>query len=135
ILKRLLMLLVLTVVYFVSARVSLRYGAFIQTNASAIWAPTGIALAAMLIFGTWIFPAIFVGAFAANMATAPASLIASLGIATGNTLEAVLGALLAEQFAGGRHAYDRPARIFKCVFVAALLSTAVSATIGVTRLC
>src|SRR4051794_34033975 len=133
ILRRFLILLLLTGVYFLSAWLGLRM-AFIQTNASAIWPPTGIALASMLIFGPWIFPAILVGAFAANIYV-NTPWIASFGIAIGNTLEAVLGALLVEQFAGGRHAHDRPAWILKFVVVAAFLSTTVSATIGVTSLC
>src|SRR5262249_56115872 len=61
------------------------------------------------------------------------SVLSSLGIASGNTLEALVGAALVEAFAGGAAAFDRAQDIFKFV-VAALLSTTVSATFGVTTL-
>jgi PAS domain S-box-containing protein len=60
--------------------------------------------------------------------------LASSGIAMGNTLEAVLGAYLVNRFAGGRRAFDRAADVFRFTAVAGLASTAVSATIGVSTL-
>jgi integral membrane sensor domain MASE1 len=58
----------------------------------------------------------------------------SLGIATGNLLEAVVGAALVTQFANGRRAFDRAGDIFRFVLYAAILGTAISATIGTTVL-
>src|SRR6266576_2289605 len=67
--------------------------ASINASASAIWPPTGIALAAVLIFGYRVVPAIFLGAFIVNITTA-GTITTSLAIATGNTLEAIVGAYL-----------------------------------------
>ncbi len=57
----------------------------------------------------------------------------SLCIATGNTLEAVCGAWLVNQFAGGTRIFDRAQDVFKFA-LAVMVSTAVSPTFGVTSL-
>jgi diguanylate cyclase (GGDEF)-like protein len=58
----------------------------------------------------------------------------SLGIATGNTLEGLIGARFLNRCANGRNVFDRARDILKFAFLAATLSTVVSATIGVTSL-
>jgi len=118
--------------YFLAGKSGL-YFASIQPNASAVWPPAGIALAACLLFGQRIWPAIFVGAFLVNVTTA-GSVLTSLGIGAGNTLEAVVGAYLVNRFTRGRDVFNRPQDVFKFMGLAALLSTTVSATIGVTTL-
>jgi PAS domain S-box-containing protein len=122
----------LAVVYFLSGKLGLSL-AFLNASATAVWPPAGIALAALLLFGYRVWPGIFVGAFLVNVTTA-GSVATSIGIAVGNTLEALVGAGLVQRFAHGRHAFDRPQDIFKYVFLAALFSTAISATFGVTSL-
>src|SRR5258708_19418208 len=81
---------VLAVVYFGTAKLGLRF-AFVNPSATPLWAPTGITLAAFLIFGLRAWPGAFLGAFFANLTTA-ASVLTSIGIATGNTLAGVAGA-------------------------------------------
>ena len=98
-----------------------------------MWPPTGIALAAFLILGYWVWPAILVGAFLVNQTTA-GTVATSVGIAVGNTLEGIVGAYLVKRFAGGRSCFDRPQSVFKFAGLAAFLSTPLSATIGVTSL-
>ena len=129
--RRIATAVALAVVYFVSAKLGLRL-AFLNASATAVWPPTGIALAAFLIFGVRVWPAVFCAAYVANLTTA-GSIATSLGIASGNTLEGVLGAYLVTRFAHGRYACDRAADVFKLV-VFALLATTVSATVGVTSL-
>lgn len=107
--------------------------AFLHASASAVWPPTGIALAAFLTLGYRSWPAIFAGAFVVNVTTA-GSVATSLGIATGNTLEGLLGAYLVNRFANGVSAFDRARDVFRFVGLAAGLSTAVSATTGLTAL-
>lgn len=122
----------LAVVYFVAAKLGLRL-AFVNPSATAVWPPTGIALAAFLIFGARVWPAIFVGAFLANLTTA-GSIGTSIGIAAGNTLEGWLGAFLVQRFAAGRQAFSRPRNAFRFALLAAGISTTVSATLGVASL-
>ena len=123
---------VLAVVYFVAAKFGLRL-AFVNPSATPVWPPTGIALAAFLIVGARASPAIFVGAFLANVTTA-GSIATSIGIALGNTLEGWLGAALVQRFAAGRQAFGRPRNAFRFAVLAAAVSTVISATFGVTSL-
>src|SRR5262249_5963033 len=130
--RYLLLIAALAAVYFFAAKLGLRL-AFVNASATAVWPPTGIALAALLTFGPRVWPGIFVGAFIANLTTA-GTVATSLGIAGGNTLEGLLGAYLVTRFAGGRNAFDRVQDVFRYALLAALASTTVSATIGVTTL-
>src|SRR5213594_4940433 len=94
---------VLAAVYLIAAKLGLKL-ALVHASATAVWPPTGIALAALLLFGSRMWPSIFIGAFVANVTTA-GSVTTSLGIATGNTLEAVLGVYLVRRIASGRHPF------------------------------
>src|SRR5258708_19051620 len=123
---------VLAVVYFCAAKLGLRF-AFVHPSATALWAPTGISLAALMVFGLRVWPGAFLGAFFANITTA-GSILTSIGIATGNTLEGVVGCYLVGRFARGPQAFERAQDIFKFAFLAGMLSTAISATVGVTSL-
>jgi PAS domain S-box-containing protein len=107
--------------------------AIVHASVSPVWPPTGIALAAFLLLGSRVWPAILVGAFLVNVTTT-GSIATSIGIAVGNTLEGRLGADLVRLFANGRGAFDRARDIFKFVMLAGLFATTVSATIGVTSL-
>jgi integral membrane sensor domain MASE1 len=79
-------------VYVLSGKLGFAF-ASLHASATPVWPPAGIALAAMLLLGIRMWPAIFVGAFVVNITTA-GSVLTSLGIAGGNTLEALLGAYL-----------------------------------------
>lgn len=125
-------LVLLTGVYFVAGRLGLRL-AFVNASATAVWPPTGIALAAFLLLGYRIWPAMLVGAFLVNLATA-GTVWTSLGVGLGNMLEGLLGAYLVNRYARGRRSFERAKDIFKVALLAAVLSTTVSATIGVTTL-
>jgi signal transduction histidine kinase/ActR/RegA family two-component response regulator len=119
--------------YFLAGWVGLEFFGLLHPSASPVWPPTGVAIAALILFGYRVWPAIFVGAFLVNVTTA-GSILTSLGIATGNTLEGVAAAYLVNRFAGGRHVFDHALDICKFVGLAAILSTAISATIGLGSL-
>src|SRR6266508_5383529 len=105
--------------------------ASVHASATAVWAPTGNAVAAFLLLGYRVWPGVLIGAFLVNITTA-GSVVTSAGIAVGNTLEGLIGALLVNAFAGGCRAFERPQSIFKFALLSAVLGTAVSATFGVT---
>jgi signal transduction histidine kinase/CheY-like chemotaxis protein len=130
--RRLLPLVALCAVYTVAARMGLSF-ASIHPSASAVWPPTGIAIAAVVMLGSYVWPAILAGAFVVNLMTA-GSLGTSLGIAIGNTVEALVAGYLVQRYAAGRRAFERPFTILCFAVVAAWFSTAISATIGVTVL-
>ena len=122
---------VLTVVYLAAGHLFLKL-AFLHASASPVWPPAGIALAALLLLGYRMWPAIFIGAFLVN-ATNAGNIATSFCIATGNTLEALCGAWLVNYFAGGTRAFDRAQDVFKFALTAAL-SALISPTLGVTSL-
>jgi diguanylate cyclase (GGDEF)-like protein len=105
----------------------------VNPSATAVWPPTGISLAALLVLGYDVWPGVFLGAFLVNVTTA-GSIATSIGIATGNTLEAVAGCYLVNRFAHGSKAFDRAQDIFRFAVLAGLVSTTISATLGVTSL-
>src|SRR2546422_1861831 len=123
---------VLAAAYLIAAKLGLKL-AFVHASATAVWPPTGIAMAAFLVFGYRMWPAVAIGAFLVNLTTA-GSALSSLGIAAGNTIEGLVAAWLVERFANGRHAFERPQDVLKFAFLAALASPTLSATIGVTSL-
>jgi signal transduction histidine kinase len=123
----------LLVVYFAAGRFGLANFAVLHPSAAAVWLPTGIALAGLLLGGLRLTPAVLVGAFLVNVTTS-GSVVSSAGVALGNTLEAVLGAILVGRFAGGCDAFSSAAGLLKFTALAGLLSTTVSASIGVSSL-
>src|SRR5262245_45566663 len=120
-------------IYVAAAKLALRV-AYLNPSASAVWPPTGIALASLLLFGTYAWPAVLLGASFGTRPTA-ATAATSFGIAAGNTLEAIAGAWLAGRFANGRRAFDRPEDFHRYLLLAGLVSTAISPSVGVTSLC
>jgi signal transduction histidine kinase len=122
---------ILAVVYFVTGKLSLKL-AFLNASASPVWPPTGIAVAALLLYGYRLWPGILVGAFFVNAFTA-GNLLSSIGIAAGNTLESLAAAWLIAQIADGIRAFDHAYDVFRFALALAL-STVISATIGVTSL-
>jgi integral membrane sensor domain MASE1 len=123
----------LAAVYFGAAKLGLTM-AFVTEQVTAVWPPTGIALAALLVFGRRLWPAITLGAFLAN-ATANEPLGTAAGIAVGNTLEALLGAWLL-RLVEFDPALGRVKDVLGLVVLAAGTSTMVSATAAATcRFC
>src|SRR3990172_9057895 len=88
----LLKVIALASVYHLAARLGLKM-AYVQTNTSAVWPPTGIALAALLLFGYRLWPGISLGVLFGSL-TGGADPKVALGITVGNTLEALIGAHL-----------------------------------------
>jgi len=129
---RALVLLALAAVYVAAGKFGLLF-AFVHASASPVWPPTGLAIAAVLLLGRWVWPAVFVGAFLVNVTTA-GSAASSLGIAAGNTLEALLAGYLVGRFASGPAAFERARDIFVFAGLAGFVSTAASASIGVASL-
>ena len=120
------------ILYVLAALAGLRFDA-VSGFASLIWAPTGIALAAVLLAGRRIWPGIFVGALVANVITG-APLLAAAGIGVGNTLEAVIGAYALRRVPGFRLRLDSMRDVLAVIVFAVLLSTMISAMIGVASL-
>ena len=118
--------------YFALARLGLML-ALINPSATPIWPATGFAVAVVLLWGYRFIPAIFAGAFAANILTA-GSLLSSAAIAVGNSLEAFIIAWMVMRWSDGRDTFARPFSVAKFASIALVPGTMVSATIGVGAL-
>jgi diguanylate cyclase (GGDEF)-like protein/PAS domain S-box-containing protein len=124
-------LVLVGLVYFAVAKLGLSFAAD-HDIVSAVWPPSGLALAAAVVLGARVWPAILVAAFLSN-ATGDSALGTSAGIATGNALAAVIASRLL-----ARADFDPALRRIRDVVALAVLgagaSTAVNATIGVGSL-
>ena len=100
----------------------------VRGQVTPLWPPTGVAVAALLLFGPRLWPGIALGAFLANVAIGP-SAPALLAIVVGNTLAPVCSYLLLRR-AGFHDEVDRLRDALALVFLGALLGMTVSATIG-----
>jgi len=121
------------IVYFIVGKAGLKL-ALGNASVSLVWPATGVAIASLLLLGQRAWPAIAVGAFLVNVTTTGA-ILTSLGIAAGNTCEAVVGAWLTRRLAAGWRAFERAQDILRFALLAGPLATGVSATIGVGSLC
>lgn len=123
--------LVIFVIYFLTARFGLGIDA-VGGFATLVWLPTGISLAAVLLGGLHLWPAISLGAFVANLLSG-APFFVACGIAIGNTLEAVIAASFLKR-SGFYRSLERLQDVWGLLFYAVILSTLVSTTIGVLSL-
>lgn len=122
----------LFVAYFLTAKGGLIFDP-VSGFATLVWPPTGIALAALLLFGYQLWPGIFLGAFLVNF-TSGAPLWVAFGMGCGNTLEALAGFYLLRRLAGFENALERLRDVLSLIVLAGIGSTLLSATIGVFSL-
>lgn len=125
--------MVLAIVYFAAAEFGLTL-ASVHINVSPVWPPTGVAIAALLILGRLFWPAILVGALGANLLT-PVPILSAVGIAAGNTLEALTAWYLLARHGWTNKQLESTRGVMRFVLFAVILSPAVSATIGDLSLC
>ena len=125
-------LVAIGVIYFALAKGGLAL-ASIHPSATPIWPPTGVALAAVLLWGYRTWPAIFTAAVIANATTA-GSVATAIAIATGNSLEAVVGAYLINRCSRGCNTFSTPDSVAKFALICVVIATPISASIGLTSL-
>jgi integral membrane sensor domain MASE1 len=123
-----LQLALVVLVYLVAAKASLLF-AIPPGYATAVWPPSGIAVASCLLLGERIWPAIWLGATLANLPVAH-SLFAAPAIACGNTLEAVVCAWFVRLLVGIGPQFVRGEDVIRFVAVAAA-GCVIAATVAV----
>jgi two-component system, NarL family, sensor histidine kinase FusK len=126
------LLLAVASVYVASGKLGLDL-AFATRSVTAIWPPTGIALVALVLGGYRLWPAVALGALLTNLNTGVGA-VTVVGIVCGNTLEALTGAFLLRRVAGFRPGLQRVRDVLSLVLCGAVISTLVSASIGVASL-
>ena len=120
------------VIYFALAKGGLAL-ASINPSATPIWPPAGFALAAVLLWGYRTWPAIFAAALIANATTA-GSIATAIAIATGNSLEAVVGAYLINRWSNGRNTFSTSNSVVRFALICVVIATPISPSIGLTSL-
>jgi signal transduction histidine kinase len=90
--------------------------------ATAVWPPSGIALAALLLGGPRLWPAVFAASFAANLMIEGAAITSTI-IAAGSSLQAVAMAALVRRHIGVPYRFENIDQVVRFVLVAALGST------------
>ena len=127
----LLKIISLAVIYHLAARLGLKM-AYVQPNTSPVWPPTGIAIAALLLFGTNLWPGVSMGVMLGSLLTgAPFNL--ALGMMIGNTLEAWVIAYSLKRFADFHPAINRVQDVIRLLTIS-FFGTMISASIGTTTL-
>jgi signal transduction histidine kinase/CheY-like chemotaxis protein len=116
-------------VYYVVGRIGLAIHP-VNTFATLVWPPTAVALSALILRGYYLWPAITLGAFAVNLSVG-ANVFTAAGIAFGNTLEAVAGAYVLNQYVGFRPNLAR-LRDNIGLIATAFCVPVISATVGVS---
>ena len=121
-------LAILALAYFAAAKASLVF-AIPPGYATAVWLPSGVAVAAVVLWGRSCWPGLWLGAALANFSV-NLSMLAAVGIATGNALEALCaGSLAASLFGRSGEGFRRPEQVFLFAVLAATASL-VAATVG-----
>lgn len=136
-------LLAVAALYFVTGRLGLLL-AVPPGYATPIWPPSGVALAAALLWGARIWPGILVGSFCVNVGTSfdPTStltILKSIGVASsiaaGASLQCVAGARLVRRFVGYPNALGDGASVVRFLVLGGPAGCLVNATWSVTTLC
>ena len=125
--------LAVAIAYVASAH--LGFGlAFVAEQVTTVWAPTGIAIATLLLAGARLWPAVWIGAFTANAVTTAPMWTAVL-IATGNTLEAVTAVWALRRLRDFTATLPRVSDVLAFLLLAVVAAPIISATTGVVTLC
>lgn len=118
--------------YFAAGWLGLELFTLVHPRVTAVWPATGVAVAAFLLYGYGLWPAILVAAILIEFATG-GPVAWSLG-GVGNVLAALLGAWLANRYARGARAFERAPDILRFAALSALGAPMLAATIGATSL-
>jgi signal transduction histidine kinase/CheY-like chemotaxis protein len=119
-------------VYVVMAKLGLAVYSF-HGAVTFFWLPTGISLAVLILYGYDMWPAITLGSLAA-MLLSGVSPGAALGIAAGNTLEAIIGTYLLRRYIILFRCFERLEDTIGFIGLGALGASTISATIGALSL-
>jgi CHASE1-domain containing sensor protein len=135
-------LLALAAAYYVTGRLGLLL-AIPPGYATAVWPPSGIALAGVLLFGYRVTPGIFLGSFLVNLgvslvaqsaASSLRTVEAAASIGLGAALQACVGAFLVRRLVGFPTALDEGSDVIKFLVLSGPVSCLVNATWSVTAL-
>lgn len=120
--------LLFTALYVIAARLGLMLTNYYD-GTTLVWPPTGLSFAALILFGRRLWPGIFLGMLLVGLSS-PLGWIPLLGIAIGNTLEAVVGVTLLIRLADFRPTLEHMRDGVAFLLIIVVGCTTLSATIG-----
>jgi PAS domain S-box-containing protein len=120
----------LAALYYVAAKIGLRL-AYLHGSVTALWPPVGVGIAALVLYGTRLWPGIFIGDLLVGDYSSPLGTV--LGQTVGNTLEVLVAAVLLRRLIGSSTGLERVGDVFALV-AAAAVGTLISASFGATSL-
>lgn len=118
----------LALAYFITAQIGLSLS-LLEHSVTVFWPPSGLSLAILLLYGVRLWPAVLIGSFCAN-AVSGLPFLTVLGMASGSTLEALLGYYLLSRHAPFKIELTEARDIFCLMWRGGILSTLASALIG-----
>ena len=133
-----LLIVAVAVAYFLTGRLGQIF-AIVGGQVTPVWPPSGIALAAFLLFGRRVWPGVWLGAFAVNFSgllltpgllRLVASSAAAAGMASGAVLAAWLGYGLLRRYAGSGNPLDRLRGVGVLLGLSGMVGSLVSASNG-----
>ncbi|HEV2393107.1 MAG TPA: MASE1 domain-containing protein [Verrucomicrobiae bacterium] len=124
---------ILTAVYFLGGLLG-KESSFLSGSIALVWPPSGIALAAILLFGYRFWPGVALGAVMfALMDGVPLGFF-TFGTAIGNTIGAIVCTFLLKNLASFDNRMERTRDVTAFIGLAAFLGTTVNATFNVVSL-
>ncbi|MGJ8569275.1 MAG: CHASE domain-containing protein [Hoeflea sp.] len=136
-------ILLVCALYFISGRLGLLL-AVPPGYATVIWPPSGIALGALFIYGWRLWPGILLGSFLLNSSISGAytpqagldgaKMLTALAIASGSTLQGLVGFTLVKRAVGLPLSFDNLRQVLLVFGIAGPLACIVAASIGVGSL-
>jgi signal transduction histidine kinase len=116
--------------YYGAARAGLHL-AYLHGSVTALWPPVGVGIAALVVLGPGVWPAIVIGDLLVADFSSPLGTV--LGQTLGNTLEVLVAAVLFRVLADRRTSLERVRDVLALV-VCAAVGTLISATFGTVSL-
>ncbi len=135
-------ILVLGVVYYLTGKLGVSL-AIPPGYATAIWPPSGIALACTLVFGYRVWPGILLGSFLVNLSTTlgaassseiAVSTLITLTIGGGASLQAIVATYLLRRFASFPNLLTSEREVFLFLFMGGVVGSLTNSTLSVTTL-
>jgi PAS domain S-box-containing protein len=117
------------IAYFIAGRLGQATTNIRSSNLGPVWPAYGVAVAAILLFGYRIWPAVASAAFLVAFLS-PESYLTALGQSAGSTIAALAGCFLLRRVANFDNAISRLRDALALVLLGGLASAAVSASIG-----
>lgn len=129
--RRLALLALIAAACFASSQIRLLVP-IIQQRVTMFWPPAGIALAAVLLLGDWVWPAVALGSLLVSFSTGTPP-VAAVAIAAGNTLSALAGGWLLRRM-DFHNGLERVRDVLGLVTFGAVVSPLISTVVGAATL-